>query len=258
VTLTDWPGNFTLPDERVRFQMSVPRYQEARDVSWVLVTRFWMGADPPAEGFDARLDLFESYLLPSIYSQTRRPDLWLILTSERWADLWLSHDLVPWVRFVRTPGPGSEGSSIASGIRTGLEGVPLQDRVVVSRCDGDDALAEDYGEALTKYISAAGFSGPCYLNFTQGVQYDTRSGEARLDVRTEGHFGAVVQPSSQRIIGPYAHAHVEVWKQQEYPAISILTRQPMWCEIVGDHNAINRMRQGPTLADGWKDRFHVS
>lgn len=253
---SSWPGNWIMPDERTRCQVEVARWKLPTDVTTVLVTRLWHGTNEPPGGIEERVRLLKRYTAPSVLGQVAAPDRWVILLGKRWipgagaaAGRWLS-ELPDWVRLVAM----NDGEAIISGTRRGIDDMDLKRRIVVARCDGDDMLAPDFFQALLAYFGASGIKRPTLLEFPVGVQTDGQVG--RLDVRTGGHFHAVVQPSSLKLIGPYVDAHTEVWRRDAtLPAAAMITRWPMWCEVIHDGNAVNRLREGPMLALGWAERF---
>ena len=247
------------------------------NVTTVLVTRYWVdpteGAvniEPDAAYFARRAELFLRWCLPSVAAQTRPPEGWLILISPRVRDL-IGDDVrdaietVPGARIVLVP----EGRSFSSVARQWLEDQTLrlwEPWTVVARLDNDDAIARDYVHTLGCWVARARPATPSTLVFPHGVQHDTTTGNTTVDMHSTNHFTAVAYRRGQRDIVPYGPAHTEIYAEQgKHKATSagihqILTRYPMWAEILHDDNAANHTRPGPTIMHTpgeWQDRFGV-
>lgn len=248
------------------------------DVTTILVTRYWVD---PTEGalnvhadveyFKRRAELFLHWCLPSVTAQTRIPDAWLILVSER-VHLMLGPDVLrairdlPYAHVVEVP-EGRSFSSIARAWVTARAYRIREPWTVVARLDNDDSIARDYVHTLGCWVSRARPATPATLVFPFGVQHDTTTGHTTVDMHSTNHFTAVTYRRGQTDVMPYGPAHTEIYTDRaKYKSTAtgihqILTRYPMWAEILHDDNAANHLRPGPQILTGpgqWVERFAVA
>lgn len=242
------------------------------DVTTVLVTRYWVdpteGArlvEPDQAYFDRRAELFLRWCLPSVAAQTRPPEAWLILLSPRvigmiGAEVKDAINSVPGAHVVPVP----EGRSFSSVAKAWMANRTLrlwEPWTVVARLDNDDAISRDYVHTLGCWVTRARPGTPCTLVFPHGVQYHTDTGTTTTDIHSTNHFTAVAYKRGQRDITPYGPAHTEIYadpakhKSTSAGIHQILTRYPMWAEILHDDNAANHARPGPELWAGAGDLY---
>lgn len=248
------------------------------DVTTILVTRYWVdpseGApmiEPDAAYFERRAELFLRWCLPSVAAQTRPPEAWVILLSPRvigmiGADVKDAINELPFAHVVPVP----EGRSFSSIARQWIENRAYriwEPWTVVARLDNDDAIARDYVHALGCWVVRARPSTPCTLVFPHGVQHHMGSNTTTTDIHSTNHFTAVAYRRGQKDVMPYGPAHTEIYadrakhKSTSAGIHQILTRYPMWAEILHGDNAANHARGGPRTMSSlqeWRDRFGVA
>lgn len=248
------------------------------DVTTILVTRYWVdpseGApviEPDQAYFDRRAELFLRWCLPSVVAQDRPPTAWIVLASPRVIGMIGDEVLdaleqIPGARLVAVPERRSFSSVAKAWIEEGTFRL-WEPWTVVARLDNDDAIARDYVHTLGCWVTRARPATPCTLVFSHGVQHDMESNTTTTDIHSTNHFTAVAYRRGQKDMTPYGPAHTEIYANPAgYKATAagihqILTRYPMWAEILHGDNAANHARPGPramTSPQEWRDRFGVA
>lgn len=147
-----------------------------------ILTRFNVppspGASKPSnQWLIDRLRIFKDWCLPSIRSQTVRPDYWLVFCDA---------ESPPWFRqeLHELLGPGEEavwvsGSSspemFATAVANRCSGKPY---LITTRVDNDDAISRDFVEMVQNLFGA---QEKLFINFTQGSQHSQGRFYWRLD-----------------------------------------------------------------------------
>jgi hypothetical protein len=170
------------------------RNERVKDIAWL----------------SERLDLFSHTALPSVLSQQRMPDLWLIVIDQMWSDSLRNFEGLPGcAEFL----PLAKGEDLAEAIRRRLWN--LGDDILTIRLDSDDLISPNFVN------EAARRSKPFRaINFVHGLQFWTadgtlahyllrsnpfvgfRSGTTRLNVHDFGQH---------RVVGETVRV-VDVWK----------------------------------------------
>lgn len=207
-------------------------------IQHILLTRFNVGLDARAPAGERwlreRVALFERYTVPSLRSQTRLPDCWLIYCDD-------GHGSPDWFREWAA---GIKGLPIewlwvgdvtpATWTRTvGARVDPSRDLLLTTRMDNDDALAPDFCERIRGAVAGPGE----FLNPTFGLQWDGQHVYFRAD--PSGPFISYVEAIGDRPVttvfaGQHDHA------ARRGPVRQVRTR-PLWLQVLHGGNMANEV-----------------
>lgn len=203
----------------------------------LLLTRFSVrwdeGASPPEdEWLRERVAIFRRYTLPSVLRQSQPPDAWILLCSP--APQWLRDEFAAmqkeaaWIRPVETDEHFSPELA-RDVVKDALS--PAADRVLTTRIDNDDVIAEDY---LAAVRAEAGDDYEGFINFTKGLQLADRKLYWRSD--PSNPFISLAEPVGElRTVFVDWHVHLD----KHGPVRQVSTR-PMWIQVVHGSNIANR------------------
>ena len=213
------------------------------------------GAIEPANRQDwlkRRLEIFQSVCLPSMLSQVKRPDLWLLEFdgSSRDAvqpvlDVVRDHEwIVPaWQNIGADGKPERRPDYLGREILPRLQ--PSHTHVIMTRLDSDDALNVMFLEALTSYAAAVASRHrdleDFWVLFPVGAKY--WSHECRLLVYSNNPFLSSVHTIGSFLSKPkYFGDHAKVFRRGR--VFLPVTREPMWMQIAHGSNVRNRPSHG--------------
>lgn len=210
-------------------------------IQYVILTRFNLQykestQNLSVEWLEERIQLFQTYTLPSIQAQTNQNFEWLILIDARTPDSIyqrLQNITNSYIHLVRVEAQGDEAlnayyRSLAHELGKG------HDMLISTRLDSDDCLAVNFTDAITKFIQAK--SVPYAVSFSTGLQYFSRKGWNFRITYPSNHFLTIFEQgdSAQSALG-YDHTRID-----EYMPLIIGDKtRPMWTEIVHGGNIAN-------------------
>jgi len=161
-----------------------------------------------------RLDLFKTYTLPSINSQTNQKFIWVGIAHP---------DSPPW--FIKELQKISRMRLILAELDTGAK---IPGEHVTINLDTDDALARDF-IAKAHEIKFIGETV-----FLRGMRYRPFT-DCWLSTRAENsHFNVIKHPKITVL--DFSHGKGPLKKQVLDP------RKPMWLEVIHDKNISNRIK----------------
>ena len=235
----------------------------------VILTRFncrfaarWTDRALDPAWLGPRFDLFERYCLPSVLSQTRPPDRWVIFfdaetpapfrqraetLAERTGDLARPH-------FVITlTGRAIRDAIVAAAGDSG--------RVLSTRLDNDDAIARDFGQRLRAADAAAvagagaGHEARHWLNFPRGLI--ARGGRVWSHRDPHNAFVTLATPTSSAQ-DPWVVPHPRIGEiAPVVQADGDGGEAPAWLQVVHGGNVSNKVRGRRVAADAVARHFAV-
>ena len=200
-----------------------------------------------------RVRIFETFCLPSVLSQVKRPDYWLLgfdgerrEAAEQVLAVVRGHDwIVPvWQR--RSGGVHEHPSRLFDReVRERIGEHHMH--VVTARLDNDDAINRWFLHDLHQYSAALLTKQPAledfWVSFPTGVHYS--AGECRLLNYPSNHFLARVVGAgrfrSQTNLTAMAVDHNQVF--QHGSVFLATTTEPMWLQNVHGGNASNKVKR---------------
>lgn len=203
----------------------------------LLITRFSVRWDegasaPDDEWLRERVAIFRRYTLPSVLGQTQPPDAWVLLCSPR--PQWLRDEFAAmqeeaaWIRPVETDEHFSP-ALVRDVVKDALP--PGADRILTTRIDNDDVIAEDY---LAAVRAEAGDDYEGFINFTKGLQLADRKLYWRSDPLNP--FISLAEPVGElRTVFVDWHNHLD-----RYGPVRQVSTRPMWIQVVHGGNLANR------------------
>lgn len=199
---------------------------------------------------DYRFDLFERFCAPSLAAQTDGNFRWIIYFDE--ATPAPHRDRIETLRKKFGFHPFYTGLFAAEGWTRSLRETfaPGTDRVLTTRLDSDDALAEDFVARLHAAVAAAG-ERPGGYNFTEGL---IRRADALYAIRHPSNaFFSWLSPNGPELrTAPSIH-HMTI--ASEGPVVQI-GGDPVWMQIVHESNVSNRVRGRRVSPARAGRRFH--
>lgn len=192
-----------------------------------------------------RCDIFVKTCLPSIVSQRRRPDAWIILFDPRFeretSKALSAISKYPWIKPVFVPenfiGIRQEFNQAISRMID-----PSKKFTATVRLDNDDALSSLYCPAIYQYLGGSmleTLKNDFWISFPYGVQWDGE--EATLLIQNNNPFLTLVEQTSKfedlraRTAMSINHGHIF-----QHGEVRIATaRFPMWLQYVHGQNVSN-------------------
>lgn len=174
---------------------------------------------------DERVQLFETFCLPSVAQQTCQDFTWVMQFDPQTPKEVLDRCATgPNVRIIQEP--------ILDYFRHLKVKTPF---LMTSRLDNDDALHQDYIQTVQ-----ARFDGRTQLIDTRGIQFDRSRNRVHTDGRRKPNspFLTLIEKMDGT---PKTVHHVEHAKmRRHFPAIRL--RRRLWCQVVHENNLLNRIR----------------
>lgn len=207
------------------------------------------GQDPSAIGFrhviqtlftDDRLQLFDSYCLPSLAAQTCADFVWHVYCDENTSTPTLQAlqeraERFPQMRLCLT---GPNGRTPAAHV---LDDTQLADTVLLTtRLASDNAISKDYVKAIQEYVDIFGHSGDTtlLLNFPRGFQLDLATSRLLFDWKPCNGFHTLFERLSSEpatvLAGNLSTSHEEHHTVQEDSI-------PAWLMVVHEDSALNAL-----------------
>ncbi len=217
-------------------------------VQTILLTRFNLTVDLDYtwnldhDYLEKRFDLFEKYCLPSVKNQTSKDFKWLIYfdektdekfkrRAERWKEEFSNIELLflpPLIPCIFPP--------------TIEKYLDESENILTVRCDNDDAIEASYIENLQKRASDIKNIGKgVILDVPCGLQYFLKTQSIyKLHVPYFHFIALLTTRANFSTVLDYDHTKIKA----VFPASTINTSKPMWCEIVNGTNIVNDFRLG--------------
>lgn len=206
----------------------------------ILLTRFncrfaakWTDVAIDPAWLGPRFELFERYCLPSVRQQTENGFKWIIFFDRETPE--------PYAARARELAKGAynahfvgdlSGDLIRKTIRDTADGA---DRVITTRLDNDDAVANDFVER----IQAAAQQTPerYYLNFPKGLIVSGDRLYHRID--RSNAFVSYVEPVGDELEGVWAQPHTQI---AAHAPVFQIDEDAGWLQVVHGANVSNKVR----------------
>lgn len=213
----------------------------------------------------ARLELFVKYTMRSVNRGVTTPDAWLLLISP-WVEP-LVRDLSavisrwPYIEILTVEPEEGRNGAMARWIRENRSRIGAR-KLISARVDNDDALSRDFLHLCNLAIAANSvpLEGNLAISFPYGLQHVESENVTYVDMQTNNHFIATASSSIENFFGPFDH-HGRLYAEHrlERAAVrEVVTRRPMWLEVVHGDNALNRARVAEKVImsnSDWRYRF---
>lgn len=235
-------------------------------IRYVMVTRFNIAVKYKSKKFSTtipdikpwldrdylkkRFDLFDKYTFPSVYNQTDKDFIWLVLFHKDTPNEFV--ELIDNYRAVLpafTPCFLNDEESydvfnfVSDYIREIQDGGDI--RVISSRVDNDDVIHHEFVKTTKEYLSKS--KDTMFLSYENGFQYEIATRYCTEYCEIGNHFLAMITGTKDVNSILSAGDHDQVMKTRSDDVKTIVkTKIPMWCEIISDSNCINSLRWG-----GW-------
>lgn len=219
--------------------------------AYLILTRFNLqfeadrhpGIQP--EWLDERMQLFRQYTYPSVKGQTMQDFDWVVILDENTPTEYLKQleqlkADCPQMQ-LRFAGYQADYNPLYAQI-----GAQYATQTLVSiRLDNDDQIAPDFLEQLGKQVETN--SSDRIISFTHGAQLYTSAGEQYQVRWKKNHFVCFVENFGY--ITALGADHTQIPDGQIQP---IATAEPMWTEVVHQHNICNGYNPDITYLSGNK------
>lgn len=201
-----------------------------------LLTRFAQlykpeAAPPPSEEWLARrLELLNSYTLPSVKRQTDRDFHWLLLVSDGISQSWqdrIQTAVEPYGTLVIQQGFTSEGDSFSTFFRG------FDHSVITVWLDSDDMLHPNYISA----IKAENLRVGEVLSFVKGAVFEPVTFRSAVFKNAGNPFVALHDFPERNIFQIGGHTNIRTDGTKLVRAIH--TREPMWLQVIHGGNLAN-------------------
>lgn len=192
-----------------------------------------------------RSKIFTKYCLPSIVSQARKPDAWIILFDEKYNDevntALLEIKKYNWIKPIFI---GDDFTNIRDQFNKSISRmVNLEIPYTATiRLDNDDALSKLYILATDQYlrgINSSELTDDYWISYPFGVQWDGI--DPRLIIQNNNPFLTLVEKTSRySSLKARTAMSINHGKVFENGHVRIpITRFPMWMQFVHDENVSN-------------------
>lgn len=188
-----------------------------------------------------RFALFERYCLPSVMQQTCQNFEWIVLfdskTPERFrTKIDAYQKMCPQIVLVFVE--PEQGRYFATIFRDEIAKRLRGERVLSTYLDNDDALNMRFVEDLQR--RAETLADGTFIRYSDGYQYYTEGGFMLQIHYPRNHFVSVVEKGNPTMVkGIFGYGRHFYIDDIEGAKIEVVTRQPMWCEVVHEKNMIN-------------------
>lgn len=239
----------------------------------MLVTNYFV-AEQEALGFGAsqwlesRLPLFEKYTLPSVSTGIRKPDVWLLLVSD-----WVLPLLDPlrasikpyaYIEILVVEDSGKRDRAIKEWLTNNKQRVG-DGPVISARVDNDDAISRDYLHLSHLWLSSVSSrpSPNVALAYPYGLQFAESSRVTYVDMQNNNHFMTIISDNPESFPGLFQN-HRLLYSEDRLaslPVREVVTRRPVWLEVVHGANALNSARKAERVmldSSAYRYRFGIS
>ena len=213
----------------------------------VVQTRFSMRAswgyqEFPLDWLEGRLELLDTYCLPSVAAQTCPDFLWHVYCDAETppaalAELERRAERVPQM-VVALTGPGGKRppAHVLDATR------PSDRAVVTTRLDSDDAIATRYVAAIQAHAGAfvEGDRETLLLNFPRGFQLDAATGRLTFDWMPRSSFHSLFERVGPELTTVLAGNHS---KFHELHPTEHDDSIPAWLMVIHEGNVLNSLRE---------------
>lgn len=232
---------------------SSPSSQPQPGINHILLTRFNL----PTFGFESmvrsqpdwlarRVELFETYCLPSVRNQSNQNFSWIVYFDPHSPD-WLLERIARWLAYPNFQPIFREQVDYAhkmSDIRRFAK--PRRSRLLTTNLDNDDALAADFVERLQ---AASPPTGRAVLYFRSGLILSSDS----LFLHNDPHNAfCSVSESWAEPVTCWVAPHNQL---PRYMPALVLDGPPRWLQVVHGHNIANRIKGKRVSPDPYADLF---
>lgn len=187
-----------------------------------------------------RIDLFRTFCLPTLASQTTRQFTWLVLFNDKTAEQYkrLNEQLQHEYAFYKPLYLSDEQTADLPTYLSGqIKAVTDAEYVVTTRMDNDDALAIDAIEEIQSCVKSTSYKQPYAVSLPNGIQFYTQYNLSMWVNYKANHFLSLVERKSERYKTVYDFSHVEVSKR--YPVVCAGKNRNMWMEVCHESNLDN-------------------
>lgn len=208
-----------------RFNLKNPDWELTKN-NETLLDSTWM---------DERLNLFETYCLPSVVSQTNQNFEWLLFfdssTAEKYrtkiAELTQNHKNI---RLFFIDGMPTFIPSINAFLATNANDKPF---LITSRIDNDDCVHKDYINEVQKVFNKQDFLAVDIINgYTMQVEPNFILGKKEHIFNP--FISLIERNDNPKTVWHYVH---NMWKKE--PRIIHLTEKRLWLSIIHGKNKVN-------------------
>lgn len=208
----------------------------------------------PQSWFEERLELFETYTLPSIIGQTCQDFTWILLVDSETPAVYREKMMeyrkrCPQITFVAVkPQHGWQFAQMFQQVvdkmlkeRSAKEG----DLCLTTYFDNDDCLHKDYIKTIHDWLQNDNKISleDGFLVFDYGIQYFTELGIATRVKYSNNHFMTLFEKvsSAKSPSTCYGYgSHIDVEKRKAAPVHHIAdAERPMWVEVIHKDNVDN-------------------
>ncbi len=190
-----------------------------------------------------RFELFETYCLPSMRAQTCRDFVWLCLlddqTPQSYRDRMEAYRAeCPMLRPLYYS--AGQVESLTENLRRDILALagPGATHILTTNLDNDDALERRAVETLQRELRPSGDKSA--YAFRVGYQYFTGMRYALKLRLANNHFLSLLEPAGPDLETIVSFRHARVAKC--FPVHYVGGDEPMWLEIVHQHNVSNNLR----------------
>lgn len=225
-----------------RFNVPIPEYR-ARLAEEGIDFSDWLRS---------KRDAFFRYCLPSVLAQSRKDFVWLIGFGERTEEVEEILSACAPHAFIRPVFLTGGGRKLADAVRAEYAARDPVAHVMTVRLDCDDALNMHFFYNMEVAAQAAIEAGQVGAQ-GQGVALCFPFGAKLAGGRwcpamwQQNPFLALLEPGDRPLQTVFSRAHGKIHEVAD--SRDIHTLQPMWLQVVGQDNVMNRLerREGPVL-----------
>ena len=189
-----------------------------------------------------RFKLFEKYTIPSVADQSAEDFKWIVLFSDRTPDEFrerINGYEKQYDFFVPRYLGADQVYPRQYVLRDSLHGILREfttERLILTRVDNDDVIAQDYLDNVRKEAEKKG-NGTFAINFDYGLQYDEDTGILIRYHRPHNHFFSICTDMDDTFMDPLCQHHENIEKTMELYVSD--NKRPQWMEVLHGGNVKN-------------------
>ena len=222
--------------------------QHQKKIPLILLTRFSVriekfmnrvgifNEDIRSKWLEHRINIFKSITLPSLISQSHRPDRWFLLCSEGDKKTITHHikELEDWIVPLFLNDSKSPGRQADDYINHYLE---TEESAIISRIDSDDALTTDYYERILNTVTSKSVTAnELVLMNRYGARWDGHNIQD-IDFPNNPFVTIYFKDWRKRKISPLMN-HVDILNHNH--CFVDTNNTPSWLQVVHGANAANQ------------------